>query len=115
MSSFPSFGRTQDALKSGHFVSVLHVLMQLQKICNHPNLINPRLSSSSYVSEVLQYRTASLVLKVLEHDIWKVSEVTVFTGPPTFVSCIHIFCDVISPPYHGGLPLLKSQNEYNIK
>ncbi|XP_048369923.1 E1A-binding protein p400 isoform X5 [Sphaerodactylus townsendi] len=61
---------TQDALKSGHFVSVLHVLMQLQKICNHPDLINPRLSSSSYVSDTLQFRTASLALKALERDLW---------------------------------------------
>lgn len=66
-------GRTQEALKSGHFISVLHVLMQLQRICNHPDLINPRLSSTSYVSEMLEYRTASLVLSALERDIWKVS------------------------------------------
>nr|XP_060641642.1 E1A-binding protein p400 isoform X7 [Anolis sagrei ordinatus] len=69
---------TQDALKSGHFVSVLHVLMQLQKICNHPDLISPRFSSSSYVPETLQYRTASLVLKALEHNIWKVADLSLF-------------------------------------
>ncbi|XP_066466176.1 E1A-binding protein p400 isoform X2 [Tiliqua scincoides] len=69
---------TQDALKGGHFVSVLHVLMQLQKICNHPDLIHPRLSSSSYVSEALQYRTASLVLKALEHDVWKDTDPNLF-------------------------------------
>ncbi|XP_061459266.1 E1A-binding protein p400 isoform X4 [Rhineura floridana] len=69
---------TQDALKSGHFVSVLHVLMRLQKICNHPDLINPRLSSFSYVSEVLQYRIASLVLKALERDLWKDTDLSLF-------------------------------------
>ncbi|XP_063171780.1 E1A-binding protein p400 isoform X7 [Candoia aspera] len=69
---------TQDALKSGHFVSVLHVLMQLQKICNHPDLINPRLSSSSYVSEVLQYTTASLALLALENNLWKVADLSLF-------------------------------------
>ncbi|XP_015274457.1 PREDICTED: E1A-binding protein p400-like, partial [Gekko japonicus] len=69
---------TQDALKSGHFVSVLHVLMQLQKICNHPDLINPRLSSSSYVSDTLQFRTASLVLKALEHGLWKDTDLSLF-------------------------------------
>uniref|UniRef100_A0A803V928 E1A binding protein p400 n=1 Tax=Ficedula albicollis TaxID=59894 RepID=A0A803V928_FICAL len=69
---------TQEALKSGHFISVLHVLMQLQRICNHPDLINPRLSSSSYVSETLEYRTASLVLRALERDIWKESDLSLF-------------------------------------
>uniref|UniRef100_A0A8C5JJN6 E1A binding protein p400 n=1 Tax=Junco hyemalis TaxID=40217 RepID=A0A8C5JJN6_JUNHY len=69
---------TQEALKSGHFISVLHVLMQLQRICNHPDLINPRLSSSSYVSETLEYRTASLVLRALERDIWKELDLSLF-------------------------------------
>ncbi|XP_052546817.1 E1A-binding protein p400 isoform X12 [Tympanuchus pallidicinctus] len=69
---------TQEALKSGHFISVLHVLMQLQRICNHPDLINPRLSSTSYVSEMLEYRTASLVLSALERDIWKESDLSLF-------------------------------------
>uniref|UniRef100_A0A8C0HFG3 E1A-binding protein p400 n=1 Tax=Chelonoidis abingdonii TaxID=106734 RepID=A0A8C0HFG3_CHEAB len=69
---------TQDALKSGHFVSVLYVLMQLQRICNHPDLINPRLSSSSYVSEALEYETASLVLKALERDLWEDTDMCLF-------------------------------------
>uniref|UniRef100_A0A8D0H1V4 E1A binding protein p400 n=1 Tax=Sphenodon punctatus TaxID=8508 RepID=A0A8D0H1V4_SPHPU len=69
---------TQEALKSGHFVSVLHVLMQLQRICNHPDLINPRLSSSSYVSEALEYRTASRVLNALERDLWKETDLGPF-------------------------------------
>uniref|UniRef100_A0A8C3Y5E3 E1A binding protein p400 n=1 Tax=Catharus ustulatus TaxID=91951 RepID=A0A8C3Y5E3_CATUS len=41
---------TQEALKSGHFISVLHVLMQ----------------------------TASLVLRALERDIWKESDLSLF-------------------------------------
>ncbi|KAM9118121.1 E1A-binding protein p400-like isoform 10-T11 [Pangshura tecta] len=69
---------TQEALKSGHFVSVLYVLMQLQRICNHPDLINPRLSSSSYVSEALEYETASLVLKALERDLWEDTDMCLF-------------------------------------
>lgn len=64
--------RTQDSLKGGHFVSVLHVLTQLQRICNHPDLVDPRPGHSSYSCEALQYKTASLVLKALEYDLWKV-------------------------------------------
>ncbi|KAM7145303.1 E1A-binding protein p400-like isoform 3-T8 [Macrochelys suwanniensis] len=70
--------RIQETLKNGNFVSVLHVLMQLQRICNHPDLIKPRLSCSSYVSETLEYTTASLVLKVLERDLWKDSDTCLF-------------------------------------
>jgi E1A-binding protein p400 len=64
--------RTQEALKSGHFVSVLSVLMRLQRICNHPGLVEPRLPGSSYAAGSLQYRSASLILKALEREFWKV-------------------------------------------
>nr|XP_033810054.1 E1A-binding protein p400 isoform X3 [Geotrypetes seraphini] len=69
---------TQEALKSGHFVSVLHILMQLQRICNHPDLEVPRPSRSPYVSEALQYNTASLVLTVLNYDHWMHSDMSIF-------------------------------------
>nr|XP_033809929.1 E1A-binding protein p400-like isoform X2 [Geotrypetes seraphini] len=69
---------TQETLKSGHFVSVLHVLMQLQRICNHPDLEAPRPSRSPYISETLQYNTASLVLTVLDCDCWARSDMSMF-------------------------------------
>ncbi|CDQ56345.1 unnamed protein product [Oncorhynchus mykiss] len=58
----------QEALKPGHFVSVLQVLLQLQRICNHPDLVNIRETSSSYVCLSLQYNTPSLVLGALQED-----------------------------------------------
>ncbi|XP_053557849.1 E1A-binding protein p400 [Bombina bombina] len=69
---------TQDALKGGHFVSVLHVLMQLQRICNHPELVDPRPTHSSYVCESIQYKTSSLALRALEYDPWKNADLSVF-------------------------------------
>ncbi|XP_018413850.1 PREDICTED: E1A-binding protein p400-like [Nanorana parkeri] len=69
---------TQDSLKGGHFVSVLHVLTQLQRICNHPDLVDPRPGHSSYTCEALQYETASLVLKALEYDPWKNPDLSLF-------------------------------------
>ncbi|XP_069071437.1 E1A-binding protein p400 isoform X6 [Pleurodeles waltl] len=69
---------TQDAVKGGHFVSVLRVLMELQKICNHPDLVDPRESSSSYVSQALEYHTASLALHALEQDLWKCVDLSLF-------------------------------------
>uniref|UniRef100_A0A8C7CEI8 E1A binding protein p400 n=1 Tax=Oncorhynchus kisutch TaxID=8019 RepID=A0A8C7CEI8_ONCKI len=60
--------QAQEALKTGHFVSVLQVLMQLQRICNHPDLVNIRETSSSYVCSSLQYNTPSLVLGALQED-----------------------------------------------
>lgn len=64
--------RAQEALKTGHFVSVLQVLMQLQRVCNHPELVAPRETSSSYFSSSLQYNVPSLVLGALQNDASKV-------------------------------------------
>ncbi|XP_072000525.1 E1A-binding protein p400-like isoform X2 [Engystomops pustulosus] len=69
---------TQDSLKGGHFVSVLHVLTQLQRICNHPDLVDPRCGHSSYACEALKYKTASLVLQALEYDPWKSTDLSLF-------------------------------------
>jgi SNF2 family DNA or RNA helicase len=33
---------TKESLQSGSFVSVLGIVMQLKKCCNHPNLFEPR-------------------------------------------------------------------------
>ncbi|XP_051525000.1 E1A-binding protein p400-like isoform X2 [Myxocyprinus asiaticus] len=68
----------QEALKTGHFVRVLEVLMQLQKICNHPDLIQARETHNSYVCQPLQYNTPSLVLTVLQQDQWKTVDMSLF-------------------------------------
>ncbi|XP_056319297.1 E1A-binding protein p400 isoform X2 [Danio aesculapii] len=68
----------QEALKTGHFVRVLEVLMQLQKICNHPDLIQPRDTHNSYVCQPLQYNTPSLLLNALQQDQWKTVDLSLF-------------------------------------
>ncbi|KAK7135603.1 hypothetical protein R3I94_014311 [Phoxinus phoxinus] len=68
----------QEALKTGHFVRVLEVLMQLQKICNHPDLIQPRDTHNSYICQPLQYNTPSLLLTALQQDQWKTVDMSLF-------------------------------------
>uniref|UniRef100_A0A8B9JJ84 E1A binding protein p400 n=1 Tax=Astyanax mexicanus TaxID=7994 RepID=A0A8B9JJ84_ASTMX len=68
----------QEALKTGHFVSVLQVLMQLQRICNHPDLIQTRDTASSYTCLPLQYNTPSLLLTALQQDQWKTVDLSLF-------------------------------------
>ncbi|KTG33622.1 hypothetical protein cypCar_00000979 [Cyprinus carpio] len=68
----------QEALKTGHFVRVLEVLMQLQKICNHPDLIQPRDTHNSYICQTLQYNTPSLLLTALQQDQWKTVDMSLF-------------------------------------
>eukprot|EP00069_Balaena_mysticetus_P010142 bmy_20537T0 len=69
---------TQEALKSGHFVDVLRLLLRLQRICNHPGLVAPRLPESSYSAGPLHYRSASLILKALDGDFWKETDLSIF-------------------------------------
>ncbi|KAM7391655.1 hypothetical protein PAMP_022326 [Pampus punctatissimus] len=68
----------QEALKTGHFVSVLQVLMQLQRVCNHPELVSPRETSSSYFSSPLQYSIPSLLLGALQNDSSKIANMSIF-------------------------------------
>ncbi|XP_053092059.1 E1A-binding protein p400 isoform X2 [Pangasianodon hypophthalmus] len=68
----------QEALKTGRFVSVLQVLMQLQRICNHPDLIQIRETASSYTCRSLQYNTPSLLLTALQKDQWKTVDLSLF-------------------------------------
>ncbi|XP_044051500.1 E1A-binding protein p400 isoform X7 [Siniperca chuatsi] len=68
----------QEALKTGHFVSVLQVLMQLQRVCNHPELVAPRENSSSYFCSSLQYNVPSLVLGALQKDSSKIANMSIF-------------------------------------
>uniref|UniRef100_A0A8C5APR8 E1A binding protein p400 n=1 Tax=Gadus morhua TaxID=8049 RepID=A0A8C5APR8_GADMO len=70
--------QAQEALKTGHFVSVLQVLMQLQRVCNHPALVAPREASSSYVCPSLEYSTPSLVLGALHKDPWETADLSIF-------------------------------------
>ncbi len=49
--------------------------MQLQKICNHPDLIQTRDTRNSYICQPLQYNTPSLLLTALQQDQWKVRKI----------------------------------------
>lgn len=59
---FMSQGKTRETLASGKLLSVLNVLMQLRKVCNHPALFEPRPVSSPFRMEGLVYRVPSLLL-----------------------------------------------------
>lgn len=49
--------------------------MQLQRVCNHPELVAPRENFSSYFCSSLQYSVPSLVLGALQEENEKVCQV----------------------------------------
>ncbi|XP_032533572.1 helicase SRCAP, partial [Chiroxiphia lanceolata] len=57
---------TKATLASGHFMSVINVLMQLRKVCNHPDLFEPRPVHSPLVTPGLCLVAPALVLRALE-------------------------------------------------
>ncbi|XP_016317212.1 helicase SRCAP-like isoform X3 [Sinocyclocheilus anshuiensis] len=63
---FMAQASTRETLASGHFMSVINILMQLRKVCNHPNLFDPRPIQSPFITKAIIYSTASLVQRALE-------------------------------------------------
>lgn len=54
-------------------MSVINILMQLRKVCNHPNLFDPRPIQSPFITQPIVFNTASLVQDALEVSPMKVS------------------------------------------
>ncbi|XP_025163314.1 helicase domino isoform X6 [Harpegnathos saltator] len=65
---FMSRAKTRETLASGNLLSVINVLMQLRKVCNHPNLFEVRPTVSPFQMEALEFVTASLVWATLDYD-----------------------------------------------
>lgn len=55
-------------MASGNFLSVINVLMQLRKVCNHPNLFETRPTTSPFALSGIVYETASLATIPLLRD-----------------------------------------------
>lgn len=70
--------RTQETLASGNLLSVINVLMQLRKVCNHPNMFEVRPTISPFRMEGIGLRTASLVCNMLDYNPFKVRFILYF-------------------------------------
>jgi len=64
--------RTKETLATGHFMSVINILMQLRKVCNHPDLFDARPTVSPFRMDGVVFTTASPVLHALDQDPMKV-------------------------------------------
>lgn len=58
---FMSRAHTKESLASGNLLSVINVLMQLRKVCNHPDLFEPRPVSSPLQMSALHVVAPALV------------------------------------------------------
>lgn len=69
---FMSRAKTRETLETGNFLNVINVLMQLRKVCNHPNMFETRPTVSPFRMEGINLRTASMVCNILDYDPFKV-------------------------------------------
>lgn len=61
--------RTKETLNQTDFFSIMNVLMQLRKVCNHPDLFEPRTIESPFImQDRLQYSFSSLIFKALQYN-----------------------------------------------
>lgn len=65
---FMSLSKTKETLASGNFLSVINVLMQLRKVCNHPNLFEPRPTISPFMMSSIAYKVPGILTTPLDYN-----------------------------------------------
>jgi SNF2 family DNA or RNA helicase len=80
---FMSLASTKEKLATGHYMSVINILMQLRKVCNHPDLFEPRPIVSSFVTESIEYAVPSPVFN-LHEELFADKLDTIFYYQPNF-------------------------------
>ncbi|KAL7499866.1 hypothetical protein ACHAWT_007886 [Skeletonema menzelii] len=63
---FMARSSTRKAMHGGNFMGMMNVLMQLRKVCNHPDLFEPRSVTTPFVMEPLTMSTAACVIDAIE-------------------------------------------------
>ncbi|KAM6896949.1 uncharacterized protein srcap [Xenentodon cancila] len=109
---FMAQASTRETLASGHFMSVINILMQLRKVCNHPNLFDPRPIQSPFITQPIVFHTASLVHDALEVPPLKRCDLSMFdfVGLESRVSRYQ--ADVFLPRYKVARPLIQEIADY---
>ncbi|XP_071318195.1 helicase SRCAP isoform X2 [Trachinotus anak] len=104
---FMAQASTRETLASGHFMSVINILMQLRKVCNHPNLFDPRPIQSPFITQRIVFHTASLVQDALEVSPLKRCDLSVF-NLVSLESCVSRYqADVFLPRHKVNRPLIQ--------
>ncbi len=70
---FMSRAKTRETLATGNLLSVINVLMQLRKVCNHPNLFEGRPTVSPFRMDKLELHVPSCVYNIFQYDPLRVS------------------------------------------
>ncbi len=65
---FMSRSAVQTNISSGNYIGMMNALMQLRKICNHPDLLEPRLVVSPVIFPGVVYSSVKLIDRLFDYD-----------------------------------------------
>ena len=66
---------TRQALRNGgNFMGMMNVLMQLRKVCNHPDLFEPRSVVTPFFVAPIPLELPSFVSAALDSPLWRVDD-----------------------------------------
>lgn len=65
---FMSRSSVQTNISSGNYIGMMNALMQLRKICNHPDLLEPRLVVSPVIFTGVTFRSVKLIDRINHYD-----------------------------------------------
>lgn len=65
---FMSRAKTKETLASGNLLSVINVLMQLRKVCNHPNLFEVRPTVSPFRMDQIDLKVPAMFHDIVQYD-----------------------------------------------
>lgn len=72
---FMSRAKTRESLASGNYMNIINCLMQLRKVCNHPDLFEPRPIVTPFVTRAVacDYEIKDMLVRrrLLQHDPWR--------------------------------------------
>ncbi|XP_044159841.1 helicase SRCAP isoform X2 [Bufo gargarizans] len=104
---FMSQAATRETLASGHFMSVINILMQLRKVCNHPNLFDPRPIHSPFITSGICYTVPSLVLHARQRHPLEHIDMSLFDLINMEGQVSRYERDVFLPHYKQSRPLIQ--------
>uniref|UniRef100_A0A3B5L2J3 Snf2-related CREBBP activator protein n=1 Tax=Xiphophorus couchianus TaxID=32473 RepID=A0A3B5L2J3_9TELE len=84
----------------GHFMSVINILMQLRKVCNHPNLFDPRPIQSPFITQPIVFRKLQTLHTLLRKLKTGGHRVLIFTQMTRMLDVLEQFLN-----YHGHIYL----------
>uniref|UniRef100_A0A3P9JQC8 Snf2-related CREBBP activator protein n=1 Tax=Oryzias latipes TaxID=8090 RepID=A0A3P9JQC8_ORYLA len=108
---FMAQASTRETLASGHFMSVINILMQLRKVCNHPNLFDPRPIQSPFITQPIVFYTASMVQEALDVPPLKRCDLSMFNLMGLEGRVTRYQADVFLSRYKVSRQLIQEINE----